>query len=80
MQILTNKKALHFPLTPYVKNIYKSKILVLHYANICPKNRLERYKRYMKEDMALDQISYEHFLNNSPKLKEVKDIKIEHLI
>ena len=80
MQILTNKKALHFPLTPYVKKIYKSKILILHYANICPKNRLERYKRYMKEDMALDQKSYEHFLNNSPKLREVKEIKIENLI
>lgn len=79
MQILTNKKALHFSLTPYLKKIYRSKILVLHYANIYPKNRLERYKRYIKEDVVLDQKSYEHILNNSPKLKEVEEIKIEYL-
>ena len=80
MQILTNKKALHFTLTPYLKNIYRSKILFLHYSNTSPEKRREKYLKYTREDINRDQVSYEHILNDKPKLKNIEDIRLDSLV
>lgn len=78
-QILTDKEALHFPLTPYVKNILPAKILILHFGHMLEKKRKEKAYFYLKEDKFGDQASYSHLLNNTPKFRKIVDIKYEDL-
>lgn len=73
-KILTAKKTLHFHLTPYVSNLKSSNILILHYGNINRSKREARYARYKREDKHGDQKSYDHLLNNTPRLLHVGDI------
>lgn len=78
-QIITDKKALHFPLTPYVKNILPAKVLILHYGHMSHLEREKKASLYIKEDKNGDQKNYSHLLNNSPKLRKIKDINITDL-
>lgn len=74
MQILTHKSVLHFSLSPYLKSLYISKILILHYGNITIDRRLKKYALYTKQDQDQDQISYEHIIKDVVALKRVDDI------
>jgi len=74
MQIITEKSALHFKLTPYIKSIYRSQVLLLHSGNLTKEKRQKRYNTYMIEDKDKDQQSYEHIICNSPQIDKVRNI------
>lgn len=74
MQIITNKSALHFKQTPYLKSTFSSQILLSHYGNISKERRDIKYKFYRKQDKKKDQPSYEHIINDSPIRKRVDEI------
>ena len=76
MQIVTDKKCLHFQLTPYYEGIFVTKILLLHYGNMRKEERLRKYRLYSVEDVEKDQHSYEHLVCSNPCLKEVEKIII----
>ena len=76
MQILTEKSTLHFKLAPYIKSIYSSQVLLLHYANLTKEKRHNRYNIYKIEDQNKDQSSYEHIICESPKLNKVENITL----
>ena len=76
MQKTTDKSALHFKLTPYIKFLLKSRILLLHYGNISKERRQEKYKMYQLQDKHNDQVSYEHIICNSIALNRVREIII----
>ncbi len=76
MQKTTDKSALHFKLTPYIKFLLKSRILLLHYGNISKERRQEKYNMYQLQDKHNDQVSYEHIICNSITLNRVRDIII----
>ncbi len=75
-QITTNKSALHFKLTPYIKSVFKSRILLLHYGNISKEKRWKKYKMYQLQDKHNDQASYEHIICNPISLNRINDIII----
>jgi hypothetical protein len=74
MQIITNKSALHFKQTPYLKSVFNAQILLRHYGNLSKEKRHNKYKFYQKLDIKKDQSSYEHLINDSPILKSVDKI------
>ena len=76
MQIVTDKKSLHFQLTPYYERVFVTNILLLHYGNLQEEERLMKYRFYSLEDVNKDQHSYEHLINSNPCLKEVEKIVI----
>ncbi len=76
MQIITHKSSLHFKLTPYITSTFASQILLLHYGNISKDRRETKYKMYKTNDKYNDQLSYEHIINNSPRLKSVVSISL----
>lgn len=78
-QIITHKEALHFPLTPYVKNVCSAKVLLIHYGHISEETRSNKFSFYLNEDKNNDQLSYSHFLNNNPKLRKTHDITLGEL-
>lgn len=78
-QILTDKEALHFPLTPYFKNILPAKILIIHLGHLSEKKRKKKLSFYLEEDKLGDQRSYRHLLNDNPKLRKIKDITYDSL-
>ncbi|WP_223582993.1 glycosyltransferase family A protein [Sphingobacterium sp. GVS05A] len=75
-QILTDKHALHFTLTPYVNRVLYANVLVLHYGHINRINREKKFKFYSGVDKKNDQIDYLHLLDNNPFLKRVSDIVV----
>ena len=76
MQIVTDKKSLHFQLTPYYERVFVTNILLLHYGNLQEEERLMKYRFYSLEDVNKDQHSYEHLINSNSCLKEVEKIVI----
>ena len=74
MQILTDKRSLHFQLTPYYEGILAANILLLHYGNMQEEERLKKYNFYNVEDVEKDQQSYENLVFPNPCLKEVENI------
>lgn len=73
-QILTSKKALHFVLSPYMTNSFRSNVLILHHGHLARSKREEKFNFYSQEDRFSDQKSYDHFLAPSVTLGYVKDI------
>lgn len=76
MQIVTEKKCLHFQLTPYYEKICVTNILLLHYGNMLEEERLKKYRFYSVEDVEGDQQSYEHLVCPHPCLKEIEKISL----
>lgn len=76
MQIVTDKKCLHFHLTPYYEKVFLSKVLLLHRGNMLKEARWEKYKFYNVEDAEKDQQSYEHLVCANPCLKEVEKLTL----
>ena len=76
MQIVTDKKCLHFQLAPYSEGAFVTNILLLHYGNMQEKERLKKYRFYCVEDVEKDQCSYEHLVSSTLCLKEVGKIII----
>lgn len=74
MQIVTDKKCLHFQLTPYYEGTFVAKVLLLHYGNMSAEERLKKYWFYKVVDSGRDQQSYEHLVCPAPCLKEVEKI------
>lgn len=75
-QILTDKKALHFSLVPYLSNLFKSRLLILHYGHINSAKRRMKYEMYVSEDKGKDQYSYLHLLKENQSLNNIKDIEL----
>ncbi len=68
-KIISNK-SLHFKLNPYDNEKYTFPLLIKHLGRNSENVRVKKYNLYtQKYDIGLkNQISYNHFLNNSPKL------------
>ena len=73
-QIYTSKARFHFDVVPYKQNIARSEILYLHFGMITKNLRNKKYNFYQNEDISKDQISYEHMLNENPKLLDVNNV------
>jgi glycosyltransferase involved in cell wall biosynthesis len=73
-QIHTSKVRVHFNIIPHKRNVSRSEIFFKHYGMASSSLRREKYNFYQKEDIANDQSSYEHMLNESPRLLNVHDI------
>lgn len=74
MQIVTDKKNLHFQLTPYYEKVFVTNILLLHYGNMLEEERLQKYQFYKVMDTERDQLSYEHLVTPDPCVKDVEKI------
>lgn len=75
MQIKSQKK-LHFATIPYFTRLKYAKILVLHLGYLDPNLRYQKYHFYQKEDNYRYQKSYDHLIDNTAVLKEVKKLQI----
>ena len=78
-RIITNKKKLHFIVTPYTTPYTILPVLVLHYGNLEKKNRLKKYAHYNKVDMYQDMKNY-NFLLEDGKTSRVDEITRNMLI
>jgi len=77
-KIITDKKKLHFDQVPYKSKMLFSNILLLHYGMDDEIKRESKYKRYRDEDLEKDQVSYEHIINEHPRLLKVSDIFLQN--
>lgn len=74
-QINTLKERMHFVVIPHQQNISKSNILYKHFGMDSEYKRICKYSLYQKEDIAKDQISYEHIIKHEPTQLNFNDIE-----
>lgn len=79
-QIISNRGKLHFKPIPYCGKAKHVPILIKHYGNLTQDLRKQKYLFYQKEDIEHSQSSYEHLLNETPRLKRVSETCKEDLI
>jgi len=77
-QILTNKRGLHFPLVPYIKDKFYSNVLIKHYGHLDKVTRERKFIFYNKVDRFKDQEDYSHFNNHNPALGNIKEISPDY--